>query len=345
MLFGGLAAQASHIIKKYERQYAGLTDLQLEERSQSLKKLLGGQGSPTTATLPEQITKVLPLAFALLREAAFRELGYRHHKEQLMAGLALFAGRLTQMPTGEGKTLAITAPALLAALTGQQVHVITANDYLARRDGETMGGVYARLGASCAVIGAQEQFVFTSSSRSKSTSTRLRPCTRKEAHRADIVYGTASAFGFDYLRDRLAYRPQDLLGADLGKAFAILDEADNILLDEARTPLVISRPSQLDVSHYYRAIELVRHLLPAQDYEVDKNKKTAIFTERGINKLEEWLYSNTTTAAIPRSLYNGSGSELFYLENCLKALTLYQRDEDYLVHSDRLFYWPVTTNY
>lgn len=338
MLFNNLEAQASHIIKKYEKENAALTDNQLQERAESLKKLAGEQGCCTKFTGGQEALKELLFpAFALVREAAYRELGYRHHKEQLMAGLALHESNLTQMHTGEGKTLAIVAPAYLAALTGQKVHVVTANDYLARRDGEAMGGIYARLGVSCAVISSQiqQQFVFDFDTLATPVLERLRPCTRKEAYRAEIIYGTASAFGFDYLRDHLVYRPEDLTGSDPEKTFAILDEADNILLDEARTPLVISRPSHLDIAHYYRAIELVGRLIAAQDYEVDKTGQKVSFTERGIVKLERWLYSTlSASASVARSLYSGNSSELFYLENCLKALTLYQRDEDYLVSYD-----------
>lgn len=333
MLFNKLDTQASHIIKKYEKEYAALTNLELSQYSLQLKKRLNLEGQSTYEVLEEKAGGLLLEAFALVREVAFRELGYRHHKEQLMAGIALYKGYLTQMQTGEGKTLAITAPAYLAALSGHGVHVITANDYLAERDCENMSGIYTRLGISCAVITANQQFLFESSSIPKTNLTHLRPCTRQEAYRADITYGTASVFGFDYLRDHLARRKEELVRREEGLEFAILDEADNILLDEARTPLIISSQSNIDISHYYIAIQLIRRLTPGQDYEVNKAKHTVSLTEKGISKLEGWLNPGNSSAE-EASLYSGKRSELFYLDNCLKALTLYNRDEDYLVNTN-----------
>ncbi|HEX2909932.1 MAG TPA: DEAD/DEAH box helicase [Chloroflexia bacterium] len=331
-MFNSLEAQASFIIRKYEKEYSLWSDLQLSNHSQQLKQHftdLRQQNSPQL--MGERVTEFLPQTFGLVREAAFRELGYRHHKEQLMAGIALSKGNLAQMQTGEGKTLAITAPAYLAALTGRGVHIITANDYLARRDCEEMGAIYSRLGVSCAVITTNEQFRFSS----KSGSSKLQLCSRHLAYQADITYGTASAFGFDYLRDHLGYRAADLVQRQ-SLAFAILDEADNILLDEARTPLIISGKVEVDITLYYQAVELVRKLISGQDYEVNRVKQTASFTEKGINKLENWLnfsYTDQKSGA-GGGLYNGERSELYFLDNCLKALTLYHRNEDYLVTSD-----------
>ena len=208
-----------------------------------------------------------------------------------------------------------------------------------------MSGLYARLGVSCAIITANQQFIFTSTPMSTSSSSssplpcnakpaQLCSCSRKEAYKADIVYGTASAFGFDYLREHLVNRHQDLLRAvGLKKTVALLDEADNILLDEARTPLIISRPARLDVSFYHDAVALVRRLIPYQDYEIDQLKQRASFTEEGITKLEKGLKLTTATQK-EGSLYSDNGSEtLFYLENCLKALVLYNQGEDYLVRA------------
>lgn len=329
MLFDTVEAQASAIIKKYEKHYAELPDAELATIFRQLKhQLVSLQTSPHT--LEEQTLKVLPQVFGLVREAAFRELGYRHHKEQLMAGIALYKGYLAQMQTGEGKTLAITAPAYLAALSGGGVHIVTANDYLARRDCANMGGIYTRLGVSCAVITANGQFLFFSAGRS---SPQLRPCTRQEAYRAGITYGTASAFGFDYLRDQLVYEAKDLVQRPQ-RTFAILDEADNILLDEARTPLIISGKSKCDTSFYNRAIELVRQLLPQQDYIINKTARTVTFTEQGINKLENWLALDDKNNS---SLFDGVRSELFYLDNSLKALTLYHNGEDYFIKSSSTY--------
>lgn len=328
-LLKSLETQAISIIKKYEKEFAAWSDRQIIDYSRQLKTHFNRVLQPAKAhTLEEQGLEFLPQAFGLVREAAFRELGYRHYKEQLMAGLALYKGCLVEMQTGEGKTLALTAPAYLASLVGQGLHVVTANEYLAERDCLTMGGIYARLGVSSAVITAKEQFKFFS----KSNLAQLQPCSRREAYQCDITYGTASAFGFDYLRDHLVFRREDLVQRP-NLTFAILDEADNILLDEARTPLIISGRTEADQNFYYRAIELVQRLTPGQDYEVDRTKHFASFTEQGIEKLEKWLkvaYPNKNLAS-QEGLYSGERAELFYLLNCLKALTLYQRDEDYLV--------------
>jgi preprotein translocase subunit SecA len=206
-------------------------------------------------------------------------------------------------------------------LKEQGVHVVTSNDYLAQRDCETMGGVYARLGLSCAVITASNQFLYSTSL------SKLQTCSRQEAYQADITYGTASAFGFDYLRDHLVKNKQDLVqGERLG--FVILDEADNILLDEARTPLIISGPARFEVTPFYQAMKLVRQLKPDLDYEIDSGKRTTSFTQAGIARLENWLGIKSEKG---QSLYGGESSTLYYLDNCLKALTLYKPGEDYLV--------------
>lgn len=333
MWFNQLEAQASQIIKRYEKHFATLTNLELFDSSVKLKGIFSQAGQVGPGLKAQKAQEFLAEAFALVREAAFRELGYRQHKEQLMAGIALYKGTLVQMQTGEGKTLAITAPAYFAALTGQAVHVITANDYLAQRDCMNMGSIYARLGISCAVITTEQQFLFKLLDTPEKKLARLQPCTRQEAYQAEITYGTAKAFGFDYLRDHLVCRKENLVGVEERLAFAILDEADNILLDEARTPLIISGQAKSDVTYYYKAVELVNRLVASQDYEVNKAKRTASFTEAGVSKLEKWLSSNETNGK-ESSLYSGTRSELFYLDNCLKALTLYNKDEDYLVGFD-----------
>lgn len=323
LIFDSLKAQASQIIKKYEENYTQLSDLEIRHRALQLQKEVH---QLTGEAQEREILSHLPQIFALVREASYRELGYRHHLEQLMAGIALYKSNLVEMQTGEGKTLAVTALASLAALKGQGVHIVTANDYLALRDCETMGGIYDRLGLSCSVITTSNQFLYLTSLP------KLQTCLRQEAYQADITYGTASAFGFDYLRDHLVKHKQDLVQRErLG--FVILDEADNILLDEARTPLTISGSSRLEVTPFYQAIELVRRLKPDIDFETDFNKRTANFTQAGIAKLESWLGIKSEMGL---SLYSGETSTLYYLDNCLKALTLYKSGEDYLVEDNNL---------
>ncbi len=321
MIFDSLKAQAVQIIKKYEGIYTQLSDLEIRDQALQMRKVVN---QLTGEAQEREVLNLLPRTFALVSEASFRELGYRHFVEQLMAGMTLYKGNLVEMQTGEGKTLAVTAPASLAALKGQDVHIVTANDYLALRDCETMGGVYARLGLSCSVVTTSNQFLYST------TLPKLQTCTRREAYQADITYGTASAFGFDYLRDHLVKDKEDLVQRErLG--FCILDEADNILLDEARTPLIISGKSRFEVEPFYQAMDLLRRLDPGVDYEIDFNKHTASFTQAGIVKLENWLGINSEKG---QSLYSGESSALYYLDSCLKALTLYKLGEDYLVEDN-----------
>lgn len=250
-----LKDRATKIVANFEAVYAKLSDDELKQTTSKLQRQLpeGKKRADFDLLISKQL---LPAAFAAVREAAYRELGYRHHVEQLMAGIALFEGNLVEMKTGEGKTLTVTAPAYLEALIAKTplykhskgVHIITSNLYLARRDCETMGGIYARLGINCAVIGPDpqnEQWRYIPYKRVENEVSRIVSCSRKEAYMADIIYGTAAAFGFDYLRDNLVLRIDDLVQPSSVKdgeklPFVIIDEADNVLLDEARTPLILS---------------------------------------------------------------------------------------------------------
>ncbi|MFA6398613.1 MAG: DEAD/DEAH box helicase, partial [Patescibacteria group bacterium] len=210
----------------------------------------------------QTVDDILPEAFAVAREAAKRVLGERPYDVQLMGGLALHQGKIAEMRTGEGKTLAATLPVYLNALTGKGVHVVTVNDYLAKRDSEWMGQIYRFLGLSVGVILHGKT-----------------PEERREAYSADITYGTNNEFGFDYLRDNMAGGAEGLVQRELN--YAIVDEVDSILIDEARTPLIISAPDEESTEYYKRFSQIVPSLTPNVDYNVDEKMKSAILTEEG----------------------------------------------------------------
>ncbi|MCL5011883.1 MAG: preprotein translocase subunit SecA [Patescibacteria group bacterium] len=285
-------------------------------------------------------------AFALVREAAKRTLRQRHYDVQLMAGAALAQGFITEMGTGEGKTLASTAPVFFHALTGRGVHVITVNDYLAQRDAVWMGQIYAALGMRTACIVHDMAYEYDPLWQSpseqelqkedESRDTKgnfhiersfLRPITRREAYQADIVYGTNSEFGFDYLRDNLAYQTGQQV--QRGHYFAIIDEVDSILIDEARTPLIISAPDT-EAAHYYTQFaHIVRALSPETDYVVDEKNRFVSITDTGVEAVERVLGID--------NLYDMAHVRLVhYLEESLKARALFLRDRNYVVHQNQI---------
>ncbi|MFC7402033.1 preprotein translocase subunit SecA [Citricoccus sp. GCM10030269] len=254
----------------------------------------------------ESLESLLPEAFAAVREAAGRTLGQRHYDVQMMGGAALHLGNIAEMKTGEGKTLVATAPAYLNALTGKGVHIVTVNDYLASYQSELMGRVFRFLGMDTGVVVANQD-----------------PETRRAQYAADITYGTNNEFGFDYLRDNMAWSKGELV--QRGHHFAIVDEVDSILIDEARTPLIISGPAQGDASRWYTEFaKLVRKLTLDEDYEVDEKKKTVGVLEPGIEKTEDWLGIT--------NLYESANTPLIqYLNNAIKAKELFKKDKDYVV--------------
>jgi preprotein translocase subunit SecA len=253
----------------------------------------------------ESLDELLPEAFATVREAAKRTLGQRHFDVQLMGGAALHLGNIAEMKTGEGKTLVSTLPAYLNALSGKGVHVITVNDYLAQRDAENMGRVHRFLGLSVGVIHPQ-----------------MAPDQRKPAYACDITYGTNNEFGFDYLRDNMAWSAEELV--QRGHNFAIVDEVDSILIDEARTPLIISGPADQSSRWYVEFARIVPLLTRDVDYEVEEGKRTVAITEAGVEKVEDQLGIE--------NLYESVNTPLVgYLNNALKAKELYKRDKDYIV--------------
>ncbi len=273
---------------------------------------------------------ILPWSYALVREASRRVLGQRHFDVQLIAGIALHEGKVAEQRTGEGKTLSATSALYLNALSGKGTHLVTVNDYLARRDAGWMGIVYHALGLTTAAIISEKSFIFDPEYLDKEAHdyrlAHLRPVTRKEAYEADVTYGINSEFGFDYLRDNMAQRREDLV--QRGFNFAVIDEADSVLIDEARTPHIISAPFEEDVSKYYRYAKIVDRLDPEKDYILDEKLRTANLTEDGIKKIESILNVS--------NVYEKDFDTLYHIEAALKAMALFKRDKDYIVKDNEV---------
>ncbi|MBU0698970.1 MAG: DEAD/DEAH box helicase, partial [Proteobacteria bacterium] len=283
-------------INALEPEIQAMSDETLKAQTVLLKKRLQSG---------ESLDDILPEAFATAREASVRTLKMRHFDVQLIGGIALHQGKIAEMKTGEGKTLAATLPAYLNALSGQGVHIVTVNDYLARRDTEWMGHIYHFLGLSVGTIlhGLNDK-------------------ERKAEYGADITYGTNNEFGFDYLRDNMKFIRDDLVQGELN--FAIVDEVDSILIDEARTPLIISGLAEKSTDLYLRVNNIIPHLVIDRDYTLDEKARTAIMTEEGIAKSEKMLKVE--------NLYDPRNIEiLHHVNQALKAHTLFKRDVDYIV--------------
>jgi preprotein translocase subunit SecA len=269
------------------------------------------------------LAEFLPYAFAAVREASKRTTGMRHFDVQLIGGVVLHEGKVAEMKTGEGKTLVATLPLYLNALAGHGAHLVTVNDYLAKRDTQWMGPIYHLLGLSVGVIQHEASFLYDPDYvASDDRYQHLRPCARKEAYAADITYGTNNEFGFDYLRDNMVWDLSQCVQRELH--YAIVDEVDNILIDEARTPLIISGQSEESSKHYVTFNRLVPNLLRDVDYTVDEKLRIVTLTEEGIAHVEQMLGID--------NLYAPEHSHLTpYLDNALRAHVLYQRDRDYIV--------------
>ncbi len=271
----------------------------------------------------DTVDDILPEAFAAVREAAKRTIGQRHFDVQLMGGIVLHKGKIAEMKTGEGKTLVATLPAYLNALTGKGVHIVTVNDYLARRDPHWMGPVYHLLGVSVASIYHDSSYVYDPEHESGDAAwSHLRRVTRREAYQADIAYGTNSEFGFDYLRDNMVLDTSQCSQRPLN--YAIVDEVDNILIDEARTPLIISGQAEESAELYKTFAHLVPRLHGEDDYVLDEKTRSVSLTEVGIGKVERLL--NVANLYDPENYHLAH-----YLDNAVKAHVLYQRDRDYVV--------------
>ncbi len=301
-------------INALESSLEALTDGQLRERTADLRAELERGAS---------LDDILPEAFATVREAAKRALNQRHYDVQLIGGAVLHEGKIAEMRTGEGKTLVATLPSYLNALAGKGVHVVTVNDYLARRDAQWMGDIYHMLGLSIGVLQNQGAFLFDPAPPGpKPGMEKLRPADRAEAYKADITYGTNNEFGFDYLRDNMVV---DLPSrVQRGRVYAIVDEVDNILIDEARTPLIISGQADTQPREYQRFAKVALQLRDAEDYTVDEKHKSVSLTVDGMGKLERILGVS--------NLYDPSNFELVhFVENAVKAQAIYRRDRDYVV--------------
>lgn len=280
-----------------------------------MQELADTELAPTLASYKERVmngeslNKILPEVFALVRETSLRILGMRHYDVQLMGGITLHQGKIAEMKTGEGKTLMATLPVVLNTLTGKGVHVVTVNDYLAKRDSEWMGKLYQALGLTCGVIvhGLSDE-------------------ERQEAYNCDITYGTNNEFGFDYLRDNMKFYAKDMV--QRGHNFAIVDEVDSILIDEARTPLIISGAAQESTNLYLQMNELTKYLKRDEHFTVDEKTRSALLTEDGVNKIEEILRID--------NLFDPSSISLqHHVLQALRANHCYQRDVDYMVTADK----------
>jgi preprotein translocase subunit SecA len=266
---------------------------------------------------------ILPEVFALVREAAKRTIGQRHFDVQLMGGIVLHQGKIAEMKTGEGKTLVATLPVTLNALVGEGVHIVTVNDYLAKRDTQWMGPIYHMLGLSVACIQHDAAYAFDPDYQSEDPRlVHLRQIARREAYEADITHGTNNEFGFDYLRDNMVVDLSRRVQRDL--YYAIVDEVDNILIDEARTPLIISGAAEESAQDYVRVARLVPRLKPEEDYAVEERTRSVTLTESGVAKMERGLGLD--------NLYDPANYGLtHFVDNALKAHVLYKRDRDYVV--------------
>ncbi len=314
-------------INSLEPEFEKLTDAELRAKTDELKALLADG---------ESLDEILPEAYAAVREAAKRTLKQRHFDVQLMGGIVLHQGKIAEMKTGEGKTLVATLPLYLNALAGQGSNLVTVNDYLAKRDCHWMGPIYHALGISVACINAQQtadqrapSYIYDPSYESEDQKWKfLRPVTRRQAYEADITYGTNNEFGFDYLRDNMVLDLSQCVQRPL--KYAIVDEVDNILIDEARTPLIISGAAEEATKMYYTFAQLVSRLERETDYAIDERTRATNLTETGMTKMEKMLKREGLLKG--PDLYDPSNYFLTqYLESALKARVLFKRDKDYVV--------------
>ena len=289
------------LVNSHEATFVAMSDDQLRAMTDTFKSRLASG---------EDLDDILPEAFALVREASKRTLGQRHYDVQIMGGAALHRGNIAEMRTGEGKTLVATLPSYLNALTGLGVHIVTTNDYLAERDSEWMGRIHRFLGLKVGVILAS-----------------MSPAERREQYNCDITYGTNNEFGFDYLRDNMAWNLGDCVQREHN--YAIVDEVDSILIDEARTPLIISGPADKATKWYQEFANIASRLIRGEHYEVDEKKRNTGILDAGVSKVEELLGIENLYEAVNTPMIG-------YLNNALKAKELFKRDKDYVIMSGEL---------
>jgi preprotein translocase subunit SecA len=313
-------------INNLEKEFESFSGEQLKEKTRELKEKISRE--PSRVNLDD----ILPEAFGLVRGAAKRTLNQRHFDVQLMGGIVLHQGKIAEMKTGEGKTLAATLSVYLNALEGKGAHVITVNDYLAKRDTIWMGQIYHALGMSVGCIVHETAYLYDPTVKRdeerdtlggfKVIEDYLRPCSRKEAYAADITHGTNNEFGFDYLRDNMA--PDLSQQVQRGHNYAIVDEVDSILIDEARTPLIISAPDRESSQWYQDFARIIPRLDSKTDYEVDEKMKAVTLTEVGINRVEQILGMG--------NIYEERGIKyVHHLEQALRAEVMFKKDRDYVV--------------
>jgi preprotein translocase subunit SecA len=294
-------ARIADAVNEHEATFAAMSDAELRGMTEKFRSRLNNG---------EDLDDLLPEAFAVVREASKRTLGQRHYDVQIMGGAALHLGNIAEMRTGEGKTLVATLPSYLNALTSRGVHIVTTNDYLAERDSEWMGRIHRFLGLKVGVILAS-----------------MTPAERRENYGADITYGTNNEFGFDYLRDNMAWNLEDCVQREHN--FAIVDEVDSILIDEARTPLIISGPADKATKWYVEFASIATRLVQGEHYEVDEKKRTVGILDAGVARVEEMLKIDNLYEAVNTPMIG-------YLNNALKAKELFKRDRDYVVMSGEL---------
>ena len=319
-----LKKQLLELRKKADAKTA-LEKQKLEKESSKKAKKTSAKTIDTKKAEDKILDQLLPDAFALVREATFRILGMRHFDVQMIGGIALHEGNVAEMKTGEGKTLVALLPSYLNALTERGVHVVTVNDYLAQRDAGWNAPVFHFLGLSVGVIIADASFLYDpeyiNEEHADERMQHLKPCTRKQAYAADVTYGTNNEFGFDYLRDNMVNEVDFLRQRELN--FAIVDEVDSILIDEARTPLIISAPAGDNPDSYYQFAKIVSKLTP-EDYVLDEKHKSVTLTDQGIEKVQRLLGID--------NLYSAENSRLVYhLDQALRAQVVFNRDRDYVV--------------
>lgn len=308
-------------INSFESQVAKVKDTAFARKTEEFRKRVADG---------ESLDLLLPEAFAYVREAAKRSIGQRHFDVQLMAAVTLSSGKIAEQKTGEGKTLSAIPALYLHALTGKSVHLVTVNDYLARRDAGWMGPVFNLLGMSVSAIISEQSFIFDPTYTDKNVHdvrlAHLRPVSRGEAYKADVVYGINSEFGFDYLRDNMASDIANVV--QRGYYFAVVDEVDSVLIDEARTPHIISAPDEVPTQKYYQYAQLVEKLNSEVDYKIDEKLRTAHLTDHGISKIEK-LFGI-------QNIYEKDFDTVYHLEAALKARTLFHKEKDYIVKDNEV---------
>lgn len=312
------------IVNSFESKISELDDAGLKNKTLEFRERL---------SKGETLDDILPEAFAVVREASKRTLNQRHFDVQLIGGMVLHDGKISEMKTGEGKTLVATLPAYLNALSGKGVHVVTVNDYLSRRDAVWMGQIYNFLGISVSVIGHEESFLYdplhTEKDKERDETGAfhvihefLRPCSRRDAYMADITYGTNHEFGFDYLRDNLEYAENSLRQREFN--YAIVDEVDSILIDEARTPLIIASPTAESEHLYVTFSKIAREMIEGEDFDIDHKRKAIMLKDSGINKAEKIL-------GIANIYAEGGVKFVHHLETAIKAKAIYSLNKEYVI--------------